>query len=179
MDWLTFFAEITKALAWPLSLVVIALIFKEPLNQLFRAIKSLKHGNLEFIFSKEIAEASAEAEEAGLTAHDTNTDSQQLNLVEGHPDLAIIKAWMEIEKLMRLISEKHEFKFTSVRNWTNFTENNNIVSGATGNLIRDLHQLHNFAAHQRLHPSSGDAFHYTKLAESVRKTLEATLNESE
>lgn len=54
MDRLTFTAEAIKALAWPMALVVVALMIRKPVIQLLPFLRRLKYKEIEFEFSKEL-----------------------------------------------------------------------------------------------------------------------------
>src|SRR3954447_333115 len=64
VDWLTFIAEMTKALAWPIAAVFVFLAFRNQLAQRFSALESLKWNNFEFRFAREVHRVAAEAQAA-------------------------------------------------------------------------------------------------------------------
>lgn len=74
MDWLTFWAEAIKALSWPVSIVVVAAIFKKELPAILRNIKRIKAGGVEI----ERLEKVAEAVESKLDEGDDNEEGDQL-----------------------------------------------------------------------------------------------------
>ena len=50
MDWLTFFSEITKSLAWPICLVIVVTVFHKQISNLIqRIVKIDKEGIIYYL----------------------------------------------------------------------------------------------------------------------------------
>src|SRR5687767_11908013 len=65
-DILQFIAAIVAALAWPLAVVVVALLFRASVGKLIPGLSRLKWKDLELEFKKELAHLSAAAQQAQL-----------------------------------------------------------------------------------------------------------------
>lgn len=68
MDGLTFIAEMIKALAWPLAMVAIALIFRRQLRTLLTRMSKGRLGPAEFEFEQELRVLAAQSSGPGETA---------------------------------------------------------------------------------------------------------------
>jgi hypothetical protein len=44
MDWLTFFAEVFKSLAWPVAVLIVVLFLREYLGGLLTRLRLIRHG---------------------------------------------------------------------------------------------------------------------------------------
>ena len=62
MDKYTFISEITKALAWPATLIVVLLLLRKPLISLIPFMRKLKFKELEMEFSEQVQALKSEAE---------------------------------------------------------------------------------------------------------------------
>jgi DNA-directed RNA polymerase specialized sigma24 family protein len=60
MDWKTFLTELTKALAWPTTVIVLAFVLRTPVASLARLLRKLKYGDVEAEFG-EIVESARRA----------------------------------------------------------------------------------------------------------------------
>ncbi len=106
MDWLTFIAEMTKAVSWPVAIVIAVWIFRGPLLKLLRELKRLKLKDVvEVEFEKEVQKAKAELPEIKrLTASskyisdDDDYESRLLSLLETSPKAAVLEAWLQVER---------------------------------------------------------------------------------
>lgn len=105
MSWLSFIAEMTKAVAWPIAIVVAAWIFRDPLLKLLHELKRLKWRDVELEFEKEILKAKAELpniqlrkNDVGHVIGDMDIESKLLNLLEISPKAAVLEAWLNIER---------------------------------------------------------------------------------
>jgi hypothetical protein len=101
------FVEIIKALAWPVTAFVLALIFKGELSGLLSRLSSVKVKNfLEAKFRKELREAepqvegirkAAGAERSRESALEEEVRGELLRTAEVSPRVAILEAWRFLE----------------------------------------------------------------------------------
>ena len=61
MDWLTFIAEVIKAIAWPVTAITIFLILRRPLLNLFPLIQRMRFKDVEVDFSRQVQALAIEA----------------------------------------------------------------------------------------------------------------------
>ncbi|MYN02913.1 hypothetical protein GTP41_12460 [Pseudoduganella sp. DS3] len=102
MDWLTFAVELTKALAWPVTTVIVTMLFRKPLADLIPFLKSLKYKDLEVEFSKGVEEVKQEAlvaipQPAEIPNSEDQTRSPLAQLAEVSPRSAVLEAWRTVE----------------------------------------------------------------------------------
>lgn len=124
MDWLTFFTKITEALAWPLTVLVIAFIFRKQVLNLIPSLKELTlpggvaarfEGKLETL---EIVATSAPPSETteATTPVSANLDAQfsvaessipsvatDPVAAEYNPNGVVMEAWKDLESKIRMI----------------------------------------------------------------------------
>jgi hypothetical protein len=137
MDWLTFIASVLQSLAWPLTVITLALIFRNAIKTLLSEIISVKSKWFEIGFDKRIEQVAREAERVlpehpapiqirvsdAVSVHtgdDIAVDSNQkvllqanaqerfLRLVDSHPAAAILESWLDLETDLRKLAEKHD-----------------------------------------------------------------------
>lgn len=102
MDNKTFIIELTKALAWPLMVLVTLLSFRKTLLRLLPQLTNLKYDKLEFQFAKEVAavEKVAQAslppisQKSGLEA----IRQKLTKLAMTSPEAAVVEAWRYLEQ---------------------------------------------------------------------------------
>jgi len=128
MDWLTFIVELTKALAWPLTIVAIITLLRRPILQLIPDIRKFKFGDLEIDIGKELREVEKQAETALPELKEVtrtvsvvveavgkaegkaevigqagiiDTNDRARRLAELSPAAAVVDAWLELETALR------------------------------------------------------------------------------
>ncbi len=113
MDWLTFIAEITKALGWPVAAVVIALLFRDQLKALLVRVRKGKLGPAEFEFEESVKTLKSEA--AQITQGPPEVLSKDtVALLATNPRGAIITSWLELEEAMRTLLKAKRFAAPAV-----------------------------------------------------------------
>lgn len=106
MDWLTFLVEMTKALAWPLVTLAVAVHFRGELRSLLHRIRKGKVGLAEFEFEQTVAtlrERIGPPEEARAP----ETPAVTIRQVERDPRSVILAAWLEVQALVDSIVARH------------------------------------------------------------------------
>lgn len=102
MDILTFISNLVSALAWPISVLVIVLVFKLPLIELLRNLKRFKFKDAELDFEEAAAELKGiEAKEGKQIPLAEN----KLKLAELSPRGAILESWLELEEEIVITAE--------------------------------------------------------------------------
>ena len=101
MDYLSFIAEMTKALAWPLSAVAIALALRRPLQALLSSIRSLKYSDIELTFEHRLAVLSRQADitlpDLPQRPSELLIKDQLLSLAGNAPVEAVVEGWRYLE----------------------------------------------------------------------------------
>ncbi len=107
MSYLDFIATLVQALAWPIAVLLIVLIFRKKISELLsERMTRFKAGPLEVEWARQISETQAELEEAGATPPVTNSpmDPTMRDLAERSPAAAIVEAFGQIELALRHIA---------------------------------------------------------------------------
>ena len=82
MDWMTFSSTIIGQLAWPVTVIILVLLLKKNIEQVFPRLESFKHNNTEFNFAKVMNEVVVEAthveEEGRLLPGDLKAEEERL-----------------------------------------------------------------------------------------------------
>lgn len=106
MDRLTFAAHLVDSLAWPITVLLAAAVFRDPIASVLRLLVKLKYGALELTFREEVdklAEQTGIARGAPALDSPSARDQELLQLAELSPATAVIEAWRQIEtKLIEL-----------------------------------------------------------------------------
>ena len=107
MDWLTFTAEIAKALAWPCAATAIALVFRSELKGLLGKVKKGKVGPAEFEFEQGIKELKAEKpKELPQLPQPSAQEPSALRAI-AEPRAVVLDAWLNVEQAMNNLAQKH------------------------------------------------------------------------
>jgi len=114
MDILTFVVEMTKALAWPSSVVLLSLVLRKPLRDLLGNIRKLKYSELELSFDKEVARLENRAERTLPAAQAAGVDleikNQLLSLAMTSPEAAVLEAWRLLESRLVVLADTVDLK---------------------------------------------------------------------
>ncbi|MFH4576554.1 hypothetical protein WMQ62_23385 [Vibrio diabolicus] len=95
MDKYTFISEMTKALAWPATLIVVLLLLRKPLVSLIPFMRKLKFKELEMEFSEQVQALKSEAEIDGTAEIDTPA----ISILPFSTRAAVLEAWIELENV--------------------------------------------------------------------------------
>jgi Sec-independent protein translocase protein TatA len=119
MDSLTFIAELVKALAWPMSIVLMVFLLRHVLRDLLPSLRKLKYKEFEAEFSEELAKAELQAEQAKLPSPEQAVEiassmSEPVNekykrLAEIAPRVAIMEAWRDVELALNAAATGWDF----------------------------------------------------------------------
>ena len=150
MTWLELLANVVDSVAWPVALVILALLLRKPLAALLPNIKQLRYGQLEVHFGEEIAavrETAGDEDYSQLVVTDTI-----VRLAKESPRAAIMDTWVDVEKSIteagrRTGAVKNTLAIHSpLRVMRALLENRKIDEG-TYNLFNNLRSLRNDVAH--------------------------------
>jgi hypothetical protein len=100
MDWRTLIVDLVKALAWPITTLIIIRIFRMPLLEILPMIRSFKIPGLEVLIAREIAEVKALAPHSGLKGLPPKLEQVRhrlYSMAAWTQRGAISEAWGEIE----------------------------------------------------------------------------------
>lgn len=156
MDWLTFIAEIIKALAWPFAVIAIFLVLRKPIQNLLPFVQKLKWKEVEIEFGRQVQEIRAElTQELPQTQIENfarlSDDRAILRLAEVSPRAAVLEAWREIElaalDAARLLAGEGFRNKTLTFDAIRTIERSEQVDRSLVGSLRELRALRNQAAH--------------------------------
>ncbi len=111
MDFLTFFASLVSALAWPIVTVVAVFALRRPLFSLLQNIDRLKYGDLDISLSGELADLEERlnvvrsfrsVSPPGLSSEVPEVLETVNRLAPISPQSAIVEAWARLEEAIRV-----------------------------------------------------------------------------
>lgn len=188
MDWLTFITKLVEALAWPIVVLVLGLMFRRKLLEIIPTLRKLKAGPVEAEFELAAKQALANAEEtkiqglaeASVPVIRTETDSEQviakLREARGDPAGAILEGWAKLDGELFRLGLQVGAVVDPLEN-TGKVYNAVMSSGGlpaqTMSLVRELRDLRNQVAHVRVKPTAEAAQDYLL---AVDRAVELILN---
>ena len=186
MDALTFTAEMIKALAWPVAVVIVSLMVRKPVIQLLPLLRRLKYKEIELEFVKELAQLKSEvteiesAENKKSTSSDPITSSNRLlNIASISTSAAILEAWSELESVSLAVASSFWAQPPSdtFKNYPKLGEyllQCKVINEKQLVVFNKLRELRNKAAHAvDLNLSEAEARTYIELATSLISHIRA------
>jgi hypothetical protein len=174
MNYLT---SIIDSIAWPVTVIILFLVFKKPIFELILYAKKLKYKNFEIIFDKKINEIVKDAHNDGLEINLPKDESEYINkLIEISPTSAVLESWKEIEiaaknKIEELLAE--EDPLARKRPLAHLEYLGTFIPSVE-NAIFELRDLRNRIAHSNdILISVESAKKYVSLAKNIVQKIEA------
>lgn len=157
MDTLTFFAEIIKAVSWPVFIIVIILLLKKPISNLIPSLQRLRYKDFELEFRKQIYELAEKAEteipeSPELDMPHLRSDDRFLYLSRISPRSAILESWVNLETaavdaLRRRSISLPKGGYVSPGRIARSLQKTEIIDKKQLEIFNKLRQLRNMAAH--------------------------------
>ena len=157
MDMLTFVAELVKALAWPVTVLVIFLAIRRPLLDLIPLLRRLRYKGIELDFDRQIQELAVELRQelpAGFGVEGTGEPfiEHMVELSQLSPRAVVPESWLRLEYAAMQASKRHGLELTSRELKTPLLlgealENAGILNERTLAIYHRLRNLRNAAAH--------------------------------
>lgn len=177
MDALTFIVEIIKATAWPLAVLLIALVFRTELRQLLGRIRKGKVGPAEFEFEETVRALATDAKVLNLPQSATAPALPKVVVQSAEPRAAILQAWVEVEDALNHLAYAKAPNAHALPGSTYAAIRQLANSGVIGPeyiaLLNDLRTLRNQAVHElEFKPSTESVLGYVKLANDLIGVLQ-------
>lgn len=154
---LDFFQNIVASTTWPLVTLVIALVYRKSILSALGKLKSLKIGDAEATFDREIKEVTESAkslEPAPQNIAEINNQRilELIDMAAVSPTGAIVEAWKDIDKTAHVLAESSGLPLSSNKkrpyfNIQDFLDKNNLLPKAEIDTYRNLRMIRNRAAH--------------------------------
>jgi hypothetical protein len=188
MDWLTFFSSVIQSLAWPVAVIMLVVLLRDPLKRLVRQLRKLRYKDFELDFAQKIAKVEAEAEAAELPPVPPLTfpagegvpepsDRQRLvELAKTSPHAAIAEAWRRLEHEIRAALEETGVAAPpSMAETLELAKRQGVLPDRVLELVANLRDLRNRAVHTSdLEVDLARAIEYIDIADRVRAFLART-----
>jgi len=103
MDTYTFIAEVLKAISWPLTIIILLVLFILPKNGIFKYIESIKYKGVEIYFKQELQSLRNDIPKTELdkaNKQKADFDSRILKLAKSDPSKAILESWNITQQLI-------------------------------------------------------------------------------
>ncbi len=182
MDTLTFIIELIQILIWPVTVLVIFLLLRSQIEQLFPSLQRFSYGGLELDFSRQVQELSLRARQS-LPAPAANSDLQAerqhlIDLAAVSPRAAVLEGWLQVERAALDAAKRHSLNLPSREARSPLLlgqalEDASIISDNTTAIYHRLRNLRNIAAHANQFLIDPDlAIEYTDLAVRLTEYLQ-------
>ncbi|MCA2933345.1 MAG: hypothetical protein ING36_14005 [Burkholderiales bacterium] len=177
-----YFVEIVKATAWPTSIIWLGYMFREEVRLLLGRLSSMKYGEVEARFGKELAEAEVGAQKLGIP----KSESTQLNLkqkeqlfriAEVSPRAAIVEAWTLIETAAakKGLTSGTTIPRTNPKMIVEYLNSSGKFSAESLGLIEQLRRIRNQASHlPDFAITQNEAERYLELAAQSASVIESS-----
>ena len=178
MSTLTFIAQVTAALAWPLAVLACVALLRKPLSNLVPLLRRLKYSDLELQFGREVAEATKEAEVVTLGSSDKRIVEETkrqvwedvIQLASARPRTAIREAWRRVETALHDLAKARGLEVAPTA-WSMpmvlgaLMLNSGVISDAQYSMLNRLRRLTSEAERAPLDSLSvDDAVQFVELA---------------
>lgn len=179
---MNYLVEIIKAIAWPLTIIWIGYYFKAETRSILARLSSLKYGDVEASFEKELAKAELSAKIVNIppppsSKENINQKEQLLRIAEVSPRAAIVEAWalIEIAAVRKGLIAGTTVPRTNTKMIVEFLNSSGKFSPESISLIENLRQIRNQASHlPDFFITQTEAERYLELAAQSAAIIEAT-----
>lgn len=185
MNALTFIAEMTKALAWPLGLVVLGLIFKSHLRGLLEGVRLRRVQKGEWLADFETVAREVRAELPGQDQVLGQAKGSEISLIEENerlleiaPTTAVSQAWNQLEDRLTSVASSAGIAQKRLPELLRTLVEKGVIKPSVSDSILGLRNMRNLAVHappDRL--STTQAREFLTMAEAITWTLQQSLKE--
>lgn len=182
MSWLEFIAALVGALAWPVVVLLIALIFRKKLAELLsERMTRLKAGPLEVEWQRQVSETQADLEEAGASAPVSIDlmDPALRELAGRAPSAAVVEAFAQIERTLRTLATQwlpnEDIDRLGGLRLARLLQQRDVLPEETVRAVESLTVLRNLSAHGRAADLDVErAMEYLALTQAVLFAIDQT-----
>lgn len=178
MDVRSFISELVSSVAWPLTVIGVAILLRPSLASLLADVKELRFRGLEATFERDLATARRIADEAEDVAEVismpmSTQDERLVRLAEISPRAIIIEAWAELESAARsALSANQGQRPPTAGILGDLLLERGVFDEAGFQIYSILRALRNRVAHEAEYSlAAGEALEYAGLARSLAERL--------
>lgn len=188
MDALTFIVEMTKALAWPASVIFIIMLLRKPIIELLPFLEELKYKDFALKFHKEVSEAkekiSFESSQIKESPKFKEEQDSLLKIVSVSPRAAVMESWTSLQNTLLKIS-LDAGQIDTIENYREHSRVGHAMLGKNAftksdfKIYHNLRELRNKATHMPdFVISTQDAKDFVNLATQLAFIAKARTNEN-
>ncbi|MCY8024553.1 hypothetical protein P9D51_05930 [Bacillus sonorensis] len=162
MDWLEFISHVIHSLIWPVTLVIIVLLLKEPVSERLKELMKLKYKDFELEFGMRVQ---------ALAAARIKGKAGQAAIKSRSPSTAVIdSAWSEVEEALHQAAKRYDADsgHHDLLRVIDVLHEQGAVSKETVSLVRELWNLR-FIVQGEV--SSKSALEYRSLCQEAAEKL--------
>lgn len=194
MGWLEWSSSVIGSTAWPIALVVVALIFRGQITKLLKRIKGAKYGDAQVSFGEDLDKVERKVEVIAPTPEANEQQDDLANIPDLDPTLAaianehnkfaqlaaispsaaVLNSWTDVEFALRELMNIHGISSVSGQR-SGFQmgmtlHKQKVLDRETMDVINELKNLRNDAAHGR-EVSLLDAYRFADLARKLIRKI--------
>jgi hypothetical protein len=199
MGWMEFISSLIGSLAWPAVVLTIVLVFRQPISKLIANIKEAKWGDTSVLMHQKLDEAEQASREVTVPEPTRNqpprahagldpvqvppayantvpdiAEQEYVKWLPQSPAMAVIRAWEDIEGMLRELGTRHGVPGTILARSANHISQKltamNVLEPTVANWLIEMRQVRNAAAHAK-EVTETDALRFLELAKKVRVVL--------
>jgi hypothetical protein len=111
--------QLVSALAWPLTVIIVALMFRQEIRKIASRLSTLSYGDMKAEFEKDLHKLEREVKELPIKEASTKVDHQKKDsktldsyerlsrIAEISPRAAIMEAWRDIEVTTKQVTDAY------------------------------------------------------------------------
>jgi hypothetical protein len=179
-----FTSSLVASLAWPVVVIVLAIIFRTHIAHLLGRIKSYKGMGQEVTFGHELANAENSVLEAVRSAATGSSKPDQIDAIEpsplarkadANPSFVVIHAWEQVARAVLYLADvgppAESFPAQPISTGLlNELQKLHLVNSDFTTAVLELRELRNQVAHGEHNPTAGEAVAYAESAQVLAAT---------
>lgn len=174
MDWALLAVELIKAVAWPVTAIVLALLFRGQVVSLLRSIKRGKIGSAEFEFEREVQAIEASVPDLPSLPPPISAAKD----ATANPRGTVLEAWLKLEDRVIDLAMRRGLTNATARRYPSGSlqalRRSGLLPESHLNLLSELQDLRNRAAHDPdFAPDPDSVLSYVRLAADLEGHLES------
>jgi hypothetical protein len=176
IEYLKLLVETIGHIIWPVFFLIIFWTFKKELKSLLSRLKSAEIKDFKIELTDKIDDIKKEAINYGVTMfYPSETIEREFNPSKNEPfEWQIIESWKNIEDLIEKLDERQDSK--NIMDSINYLAKANIIEKYLANLVLDLRELRNIAAHKTEMKISNEEFqNWMSISKSVIDRLKSKI----
>lgn len=177
MDWLTFSSSIVGSVIWPVSIVFLVYLLREPISTLITLLKRFKYKDIEFEFGEDIRELKERLTPLAIEKKISIDLNIWRKLAVTSPRVCISQAYRELEDAgVSAVQRRHpNLSIKDLRKWSRVLEvllEDSVIDKEKFYILRELRMLRNQAKRSEdTELTINDAIGYAEAALSTASYL--------